>query len=63
MKRVVTVIVLAIFVVGVVLLGLTDTDISVADTSVPNDEVVSSVSKARNSSAGATITMYAVADE
>ena len=39
------------------LFGLSDTDISVADTGVPNDEVASSVSKANNSSASATITI------
>ena len=55
MKRPVFLITLAILLTGLVLLGLSDTDISVADTSVPNDEVVSSVSKARNSSASVTI--------
>lgn len=55
MKSLVTVVTLAILLVGIALLGLSDTDISVADTSVPNDEVVSSVSKAHNSSASATI--------
>ena len=43
-----------------VLLGLSDTDISVADTSIPDNEVTSSIS---NSSASATITMYASPDE
>ena len=56
---------LAIILAGLVLLGLTDTSISIADTGVPNREATSSVSKASNSSASATITitMYAVADE
>ena len=55
MKRLVTVVTLVILIVGLVLSGLSDTRIAIADTSVPNDEVVSSVSKARNSSASATI--------
>ena len=57
MKRLVIVVTLTILLVGLVLLGLSDTDISIADTSVPNDEVVSSVSKASNPSAIATITI------
>ena len=57
MKRLVTVVAIAILLVGSVLLGMSDTDISVAATSVPNDEVASSVSKASNSSATATITI------
>ena len=65
MKRLVTIITLTILLVGAILLGLSDTDISFADTSTPNNEVASSLSKASNSSASAsiTITMYAVADE
>lgn len=61
MKRMVTVILL----LGLVLLGLSDIDISVAGMSIPDNEVASIVSKASNSSASATITitMYAVADE
>lgn len=63
MKRLVTVVTLVILLVGLVLLGLSDRDISVADTSIPNDEVASS--KANNASATATITitMYSMADE
>ena len=56
-KRPFFVIILTILLVGSVLLGLSDTDISVADTSVPNNGVTSSVSKASNSSATATITI------
>jgi len=57
--------ILVVLLAGVVLFGLSDAVISIADTSVPNDEVTSSVSQANNSSAGATITitMYAVANE
>jgi len=51
------VIILAILLVGLILVGLNDTDTSVADASIPNNEVASSVSKAGNSSASATITI------
>lgn len=62
MKRRVTIVILAILIVGLALSGLNDTRIAVADTSVPNDEVTSSAS---NSSASVTITitMYTVTDE
>jgi len=61
-KRLIFLITFAILLTGLVLLGLNDTGISVADTGTPNNEVTSSAS---NSSASATITitMYAVADE
>ncbi len=64
-NRLTTVGILAILLVGLVLFGFSDTDISVADTSIPDNEIASSISKANNSSAGATITitMCAVADE
>ena len=55
MKRLVTVVTIAILLVAFVLLGLNDTDISVADARIPDNEVTSSVSG--NSSAGATITI------
>ena len=48
---------LAILLAGLVLFGLSDTSISIADTGVPNSEATSSVSKAGNSSASATITI------
>jgi hypothetical protein len=56
---------LAILLAGLVLLGLSDTSISIADTSTPDNEITSSISKASNSSASATIiiTMYTVSDE
>ena len=53
----VTIVTLAILLVGLVLLGLSDTDISVADASIPDNEVTSSISKASNPSATATITI------
>ena len=65
MKRSFFLITFAIIITGSVLLGLSDTGISIADTGIPDNEVSSSVSKANNSSASATITitMYAVDDE
>ena len=65
MKRLVTIIATAILLIGLVLLGSSDTRISIADTRVPDDEVTSSISKANNSSASATITitMYTSLDE
>ena len=57
MKRLVTVVTAAILLVGLILLGLTDEDISVADTNTPDNEVASSITKASNSSASATITI------
>jgi hypothetical protein len=56
-KRLVTVVTLAILLVGSVLLGLNDRDISLADTSIPNGEVTSSSS---NSLASATITLRSI---
>lgn len=58
-------VILAILFSGLVLLGLSDTGISIADTSVLNSEATSSVSKAGNPSTSATITitMYTVTDE
>ncbi len=65
MKRSVFLITFAILLLVSVLLGLSDTDISAADASIPDNEVNSSISKANNSSASATITitMYTVASE
>lgn len=65
MKRLFFVVILANILIGLILFGLRDTAISIADTSVPDSEVASRISKASNSSASATITitMYAVASE
>jgi len=54
-KRLVTVVTLAIILAGLILLGSGDTDISVADTSISNNEATASISKASNSSAIAMI--------
>jgi hypothetical protein len=55
-KRLVLII-LAILLAGLILFRLSDAAISVADTYIPNNEVTSSVSKASNCSASATITI------
>ena len=57
MKRLVIVVTIVILLAVSVLLGLSDTDISLADTSVLNNEVAISVGKANNFSASATITI------
>ena len=55
MKRLVTAVTLAILLVGLVLIGSGDNDISVADTSIPDNKVTTSQTKASNSSAIAII--------
>ena len=54
-KRLVTIIALAILLVGLVLLDLSDTDISIADTSIPDNKITTGQTKASNSSAIAMI--------
>jgi hypothetical protein len=49
-RRLVTVVVLAILLVGVVLFGLNDKDISVADTSVPDNKITTGHAEASDSS-------------
>ena len=65
MKRPFFVVTLVIILAGLILFGLSDTVISITDTSVLGKEATSSISKASNSSASATITitMYTVTDE
>lgn len=55
MKKLVTIVTLTTLLAGLAVLGLSDTDISIVDVSVPDNEVVSSVSKAGNASAIAAI--------
>jgi hypothetical protein len=50
-KRLVTVVTLAILLAGLILFGLTDLNISVADTSIPDNKITTGQTKARNSSA------------
>ena len=57
MKKLATVVILIILLVELLLLGSTNKDVSVADTSIPNDEVAGSIGNANNSSASATITI------
>jgi len=62
-KSLATVVTLAILPVRLVLLGLSNTRISVADTSVPNDEVASNEANNTSATATITITMTGVFDE
>ena len=55
MKRLVTVVTLAILPVGLGLFDLTNTDISVVDTSIPDNKITTGQTKASNSSATAMI--------
>jgi len=63
-KRLVTVVTIAVLLIGLMLLGLSDTDISFADAGIPDNEVTCSVSKGSDASARAiiTITMYTLPD-
>lgn len=54
-KRLVIVVTLAILLVGLVLLVLSDTAISIADTSIPDNEVANSQETDSPDSASATI--------
>lgn len=49
--------ILIILLTALVLFGLSDTSISIADTGVPDNEATGSISKASNSSASDTITI------
>lgn len=48
MKRVVFLVILAVILAGLLLLGLSDTVISTARTSIPDNEVVGSILEADN---------------
>jgi len=56
-KRLIIIVNLAILLMVLVQLGISDTDISVADASISDNKVTSSISKASNSLASATITI------
>jgi len=62
-KRLVTVSIRAIVLTGLMLLRINDTNIAIADASIPDNEVASSTTNTGDSSASATITMYAGDDE
>ena len=55
MKRLVTIVTLAILLVGLILFDLIDLNISVADTRIPNNEVASTLSKTINYSESGVI--------
>jgi hypothetical protein len=55
--------ILAIQVAGLVLSGLIDSVISIADTDIPNSEVTSNEASNSSASATITITMTGVLDE
>jgi len=57
MHRLTVLVALAILLVALLSVGLSDAAISVADTGTPDDEVISTISKTGNSSASATITI------
>ena len=65
MKRLIPFITLVVILAGLPVLVGSDTSTSLIDSTIPDNEVTSSLAKASNSSASATITitMYAVADE
>jgi len=65
MRRSFVLVALAILLAGLILFCLSDTSISVADTGIADSKVVSSISKASNSSASATITItiYTLPDD
>lgn len=63
MKRLVTVVTIATLLIGLVLSGLSDTAISIGDTSIPDNEAASSVSSNFSATATITITMTGVLDE
>jgi preprotein translocase subunit SecG len=56
-KRLVTVVIPAILLVGLILLSISDTNTAIADTSTPDNEVARSASTAGNYSASAAITI------
>lgn len=65
MKRPFFLVILVILLIGLVLLGSSDTAISVDDTGIPDNQITTSQTGASNSSASATITitMTGVLDE
>ena len=57
MQRLLFVVILAIILVGLPPLVLSDTDISIANPDITNNEVTSNMNEVRNSSASASITI------
>jgi len=56
-QRLLFVVILAIILVGLPPLVLSDTDISIANPDITNNEVTSNMNEVRNSSASASITI------
>jgi hypothetical protein len=54
---------LAILLAGLILLGLSDTSISIADTGIPDNEAASNEPDNSSATATITITMYSVASQ
>ena len=63
MKRLVTVVTLGILMIRLILLGLSDTDISVADTNILDNEVASSGISNASATGTITITMTGMLNE
>ena len=66
MKRLVILVALALILAGLLLSEISDTSASIADTTIPDDEVTSKEGNVDNSdspSASITITMYALPEE
>jgi len=65
-KRLAVLIALAVLLGGLVLLGSSDTVISIADTDIPDHEVTGSINTTDNSDSSSTsivITMYTLPDK
>lgn len=63
MKWLVTIVALAISIAGLVLSGLSDTHIAIADTSIPVNEIPSSEANNASTTATITITMTGASSE
>ena len=65
MRKLVTLVMFAALVLGLVVLGLADAPTSVADTDLPDDEVTGALSETSDSSSSASIaiTMYTEPDD
>lgn len=57
MKRVIVLVTLLVLLAGLLLSGIGDTSVSIADTDIPGNKVTSSATEGNNSSASATITV------
>ena len=62
MKRSLLLVIVAVLLVGSVLLGLIDTDSSIADTGIPEEDAAITNVDGDSARAGITMAMYAVDD-